>query len=169
MSHTVLVWLAALVLAAPPGSLGAQQTAGSPPAAGQRWVQPSPVERLLQRRDELALTADQVVRLQAVNRRMQEANRPLVQRLLELRSSEPVRSVQRTPEQHEAFEARVRQARPLMQQIRENNRSAMREVGAVLTDEQKAKFREHLRERREKRGGRDGKHPERRRGQNPGG
>jgi hypothetical protein len=148
MSRVILVWLAALLVALAPDSLPAQQARG--------MLQHSPVDRLIEQREAFALSAEQVARLQVIDRRMEEVNRPLVQRLLELRGGDPVRPEEMTPEQREAFRARVEQARPLMQQIRRNNHEAMREVGTVLNDEQKAKVREHLRQRREQRRGAEG-------------
>jgi hypothetical protein len=113
-----------------------------------------PVEKLIRNRVELQLTDEQVSRLEQVDARMRERNRPYVQRLIELRHGshfEPhARREEMTAEQRAEFDRRVAEVRPLLDRIHENNRAAMKEVGAVLNPEQKARLRVMLRESRER-------------------
>lgn len=55
------------------------------------------------------------------------------------------------PAEREEYQRRVERAKPLLREIRENNRAAMREVGEVLTSEQKERLREMLRTLHERR------------------
>ncbi|CAN5583819.1 hypothetical protein BH24GEM3_BH24GEM3_14500 [soil metagenome] len=145
-------YILALALLAAPAPLLAQ---GSPDAARQQprmiretMEQRSPLASLLRDREALGLTAAQVTRLEAIQQRMIERNRPLVQRLLEMRrslgESPRGRTQEMTPEQRQRWQRHVEQARPIMKQIHENNRQAMEEVGSVLTPAQRAQVRERI-------------------------
>jgi hypothetical protein len=107
------------------------------------------VEKLIRHRADLQLSTEQVARLQEIDARMRERNRPYVQKLLELRHGshfDPhVRREEMTPQQRAEFDRRVAEVRPLLERIRENNRAAMKEVGSVLTPEQKTRLRDLLR------------------------
>lgn len=108
----------------------------------------NPLEHLLQRREQLNLTAEQVARLEAVQRRVQEQNRPLMEQLRQLRGpagarpERGARGAELTPEQREALRRTREQARPIMERLRENNQAARREVEQVLTDAQKQQLRQ---------------------------
>lgn len=147
-------WLA-LALMAAPAPLAAQQTSqDTASAAPSHWSRGhGPVEKLLRHRADLNLSEAQVARLEEINRRMEERNRPLVRQLVEMRRQwgpEFRRSRHdMTPEQRAELSRRMEEARPLVEQIHENNRSAMREVGEVLNPEQKASVREMLRRSKE--------------------
>jgi Spy/CpxP family protein refolding chaperone len=122
-----------------------------------------PFGGLLERRAELGLTGEQVSRIEAIRNRVQAQNRPLLERLSAARRQaglpEPgvgARDAQRTPPTEAQREARrrFREAnRPLLDQIHDNARSAMREVHEVLTPQQ----REHLREAHRGQGQRHGR------------
>lgn len=142
------LWLAlALMLA--PAPLAAQQSQDTARAAPHHWARGhGAVEKLLRHRAELNLSAAQVARLEEINERMEEHNRPLVRQLVEMRrhwGPEFRRSRREmTPEQRAELSRRMEAARPLMEKIHENNRAAMREVGELLNTEQKAAVRKML-------------------------
>jgi Spy/CpxP family protein refolding chaperone len=148
----LMLALAVLGSAAP---LAAQRS--PPPAEAREAAGRGPVQMLLRHRERLGLTADQVARLQAVDRRMEERNRPAVARLLEMRrqirADFPGRPRELEPARREEYRRRLEAARPLLREIRENNRVAMREVGDVLTPAQKGQVREILRRGRRHEGG----------------
>lgn len=139
-----------LSLLATPQALPAQRP--SPPDAGEaRESREGPVDLLLRGRERLRLNDEQVARLQEIRARMEERNRPLVARLLQMRRE--IRAEFRgSPRKldrarREEYERRVEAARPLLREIRQNNRDAMREVGEVLTRGQKEQLRRMLRDR----------------------
>ena len=69
----------------------------------------------------------------------------------------PQRGQEPTPEQRQAFEAQMRAAEPLMKSIGDNWMTAMRQVGQILTEEQKAKIPAIVANERKLRGWRDGR------------
>ncbi len=146
-----LVMLALIFAPAPLVAQAAQAPSPRPPVVREALEQRSPLAAVLRQREVLRLTPEQVVRLEAINQRMIEQNRPLVRQLLEIRSAPGapprVPPQQMTPEQREEWRRRVERARPIMQQIRENNHRAMQEVREVLTPAQREQLRETLHER----------------------
>jgi hypothetical protein len=141
---------AVAVVAASAGAVNAQGAAehGRMPA-GQ--VRMDPLAQLLEKRVELGLTADQVRRLEAIHGRVQSRNQPIREQLQAARRQtglpEPrpgARGGERVRPTEEQREARRRfrdQARPLMDQLRDNTRAAMREAREVLTDQQRQQIR----------------------------
>lgn len=105
-------------------------------------IKPGPVHFLLRNRAELRLTAEQVVKLQEIDREMEEKNQPYVTQLVQMRRQLPphVHGREPTPEQRQAFKARMRAAEPLLKKIHENNAASMRQVGEVLSEEQKQRI-----------------------------
>lgn len=108
-----------------------------------------PIAALISLQKELGFTAGQTARLEAIDLEMETLNDPLVAELMEVR-----RDIRRlgkrenfTSDQRLLFEQYVDRAKPLMKSISENNRRAMHEVGVVLTDDQKARIGDLLRER----------------------
>jgi hypothetical protein len=145
ISRAVLL-LAPLLLAAP----GAAQTDATEPERGPLgpWAQQhGPLDRLVEARDRLGLTDEQVMRLRRIQMELRRRNEPLVQQLLEIRArTRPgVPPGDLSPEEQEALRAAIREARPLMQRIRANNRGAMARVARVLTPAQRHRLREELR------------------------
>jgi Spy/CpxP family protein refolding chaperone len=117
----------------------------SGPPQGVRRFDPrdtGPVALLLRNRAELRLTAEQVTRLQEIDVQVELKNRPFVTQLVEMRRQLPRLERGRDPtrEEREAFGAQMRAAEPLMKSIDENWKAAMRQVGQILTEEQKAKI-----------------------------
>jgi|SRR5690606_317169 len=141
-----------LALASAPAEVAAQ---GHREPGAAEHSRSGPVEMLLRDRTRLELSAAQVERLEAIERRMEERNRPLVTRLVQMRrdihSEFHGRDRELEPAEREEYQRRVERAKPLLREIRENNRAAMREVGEVLTSEQKERLREMLRTLHERR------------------
>lgn len=146
-----------LALLAAPAALPAQQHPSPPRGDGAKSAHEGPVEMLLRRSERLGLSEAQVARLEEIGRRMEETNRPLVARLLEMRRG--LRADFRhdpdemDPAERAEYRRRLEAARPLMREIRENNRAAMREVGEVLTPPQKDEVRRMLRDRHDEKKG----------------
>lgn len=130
----IRTWLLTIVLLL--GIVGSLPGQNRYPSRGN---DPGPVGTLLDMRSELGLSADQIARLEAIDQRMDELNQPFVTRMSEIRRK--IRALgprsNMTPEQREQFESHLEDARSVMRQIERNNRSAMHEVGRVLTKLQK--------------------------------
>jgi hypothetical protein len=145
----VILFLLGLVLAPLTGAAQQPSRSPGPPQGSQstrdrffRADDPGPVQFLLRNRAELRLTAEQVVKLQEIDRQMEESNQPYVAQLVQMRRqlSRPRRGQEPSPEQRQAFEAQMRAAEPLLKKIQENNMTSMRRVREVLSDDQKAKI-----------------------------
>lgn len=108
-----------------------------------------PVRALIEIRERLALTDDQVARLTALDADMNRRNEPYVSRLMEVRRSIRALGPRRnfSAEQRAQYDVYISEAKPLMKQIRDNNHAAMREVGGILTDVQKRQIADILRDR----------------------
>ncbi|NJD09045.1 MAG: hypothetical protein FIB01_00920 [Gemmatimonadetes bacterium] len=107
-----------------------------------------PIQLLLAQRDSVALTPAQVKQLQQLDSELQQQNAPLVQSMLELRRElQPLigmRPRDMTAAQREQFAKQAARARPIMQQVQENNRRAMERVSTLLTAAQKRWVRDRL-------------------------
>jgi hypothetical protein len=136
-----IVGIALVLLAATSVSLEAQD--------GRNDRDAGPIQELLEIRSRIGLTADQVTRLNEIDAAMQQQNEAPVAQLVQVRRS--IRALGRrrdfTPEQRAQYEALIDQARPLMKQIRANNHAAMRQVGEVLTQDQRSVLADILRDR----------------------
>ncbi|MEX2581935.1 MAG: Spy/CpxP family protein refolding chaperone [Gemmatimonadota bacterium] len=119
--------------------------------------EPGPITTLLRLQDELSLTSTQVQQLRNIDDRLDQLNRPLVSRMMSIRRR--IRALgprdDISAQDRALYESYVAEARPLMSQIQQNNRTAMGEVGALLTDAQKKTIDRLLKERaaRERSGG----------------
>jgi hypothetical protein len=129
--------------AAPAAPLRAQQVA------------PAPLEILLESREALGLTAEQVEGLRRLRARLSERNEPLVTRMLELRTrwQGEQRAAGRAAGGVELGRSASLQgireaAQPINQQIQANNRAAMQEVNRLLTGEQRQRLRAIVQARR---------------------
>lgn len=165
MRHRGL-WLAAVGLLAPV-AVAAQE----PAQRGEAVQAITPVTAILEHRAELGLTADQIARLEAVDRRLRERIAPVREQMREARGEMPRpgargergargQRVPRAPrpmspeqraaarERMDAARARMQEMRPELEELRESRREAMDEVREVLTEEQQGRLRELMRERR---------------------
>jgi len=131
-------------------------------AAGQQQAERggwhSPISRIVEHRAELGLTTEQVSRLQGIQQRLQQQNAPLME---QVRASgawrEGAAKADRGDRAPRADGARrgaragrqvPEEMRPVMNQIRDNNRAAHQEVRSVLSDQQQVRLRELAQQQR---------------------
>lgn len=157
----------ALLLVGAPMQLNAQKDghpghrSGAFSKAHQR-----PVQMLLQHRERLQLTPEQVTRLQEIDQQSVERNRPYVQRLVE-KHREVKATFRAQPgltreERHAIVRRSMEEIQPFAEKLRENDRLTMTEVRTVLTREQRSLLRRVIRNG-QKRDGKPGD-PDRSRG-----
>ncbi|MBV9772974.1 MAG: hypothetical protein JO040_03450 [Gemmatimonadetes bacterium] len=160
--------LLVLVLLALPLPLHAQQGRGRKP-------EHRPFALLLDHRQELGLSADQVARLQAIARRLEERNQPLREQLRRQReayfAARRAQIARLSPEARRDTLRRLQgergkphpipaEMRPIVEQMRAHTHDAMEDAETVLTSEQKerarALYRAHREELRRQKGERAG-------------
>lgn len=99
------------------------------------------VEKLIEHSEQLGLSGDQIVRLQAIQDSADAQNRPSWRGIMAIRRELKVRQAAEPEMSAEEKSALAKQSgaeiRRLYDQIQANEHSAMREVGKVLTPEQK--------------------------------
>lgn len=111
-------------------------------------------EHLLRHREQLALSDQQVRRLEEIRARLEQQNAPLRQRLVEAQAARRAELERMSAEERRAELARVRQAgaaarvpeslQPTVRQMRLNINEAMHQAQGVLTAEQRLRVREML-------------------------
>lgn len=142
--------VAALVTLVLPCAAGAQS-----PAPDEGFLPGSPLSLLIERREALQLTSDQLVQLKAIQEQVAVTNEPLVGRMMNLRArwQQERRTARRGG--NPPNEARIERLRDAAQrtrtQIQRNNRMAMQEVNRLLTPTQRARVRGIVEERRRQR------------------
>jgi hypothetical protein len=111
-----------------------------------------PLELLLEHRESLALTSDQLSRLATIRERLVRANEPLVNRMMTLRREwQQQRAAGRRAARADnaAQLERIRSAaEPVRARIQQNNRTAMQAVNRLLNREQRTRLRGLVDERR---------------------
>lgn len=106
---------------------GARAPAGPPPSlVTPSMLQPPPIYALLGHRDRLELTSEQIVRLDSIAVQLKEENDDLIDELEE--RSDLARN--------QAALIVGDEGRPILEEIRDNNRGAAEAVGRVLTSTQ---------------------------------
>jgi hypothetical protein len=103
-------------------------------------IEGDPLELLLGIADEMELTAEQVRRIREIQVGLEQRNRPLVNRLVEIQQSVQAQadsSGSGGGSRGRPSRAHLEMSRPPMRQIQANNLDAMEEVGELLTDRQK--------------------------------
>ena len=133
---------AALVLLAAP--LAAQGRGQGPGMPGMRGGGPGAMERnpaalVLDHRAELDLTDEQVSRLEVIRERVAGENGPRWEQLREAFGD--VAPQELSVEERQALRDRMRELRPLRQEIRATNRAAGQEIHEILTVEQSTALR----------------------------
>jgi hypothetical protein len=118
----------------------------------------SPLELLIERQSALALSADQLGRLEEIKSRLAAANEPLVARIMSLRNQwqrerRAAGRAGRAVDDQRIERIRTTAAR-VRTRIQNNNRTAMRSVNQLLTPEQRQRLREFVQERRQQNSGR---------------
>lgn len=118
----------------------------TPQAVGDTaQIQRSPLELLLEHRDTLELTPEQLAQLDLIRDRLRRQNEPLVGRMLTMRqqwqrerlAAQQGGAARETP-QLRRLRAR---AQPVHDRIQQNNRAAMQAVNRMLTPEQRQRLR----------------------------
>lgn len=126
--------LALALLLVPAAATAQQGAAPAQPAIG-------PIERLVQHKTDLALTPDQVQKLEAIRQRSAERERELVGKITEARGVPPGVPLRTrlTTEERQAFQARRQAAQPYMNQLRELHQQQIQEARGILTAQQNAR------------------------------
>ena len=113
---------------------------GGPPMGmmreGPAAMARTPVAVVLEHREQLELTADQVDALEALEARLEEENGPRWARLEEAFGGADPRTM--TAEERRAHRDRMQELAPVHQEIRTANRAAMEEARDLLTGVQRA-------------------------------
>ena len=176
MTRFTSLALAAGLLAVPLATGGAQTEArdttrarvhADGPRRAMAPMQVAPIQRLLEQRDRLSLTNEQVSRLTAIQSRLAEQNKPHLEALKAARSDttarqRPERRTERTPmtpeqrlerrqqmlDRQKAFLAAHPEVGRAQSAIAENHRKAQDEVKAVLTDEQEKMLEQRMERQR---------------------
>lgn len=145
-----ILFLISLLILAIPGPLRAQAGAAGDSVFS---VRNGPIRTLLEHRAQMGLTEEQVTRLRAIQESVESRNRPLVQRFLEIRqrwererpANFRVLPLARRRQIEQRFQNGIREeSRGLGEQIQTNNRQAMLEVRALLTNPQRQRLRRFL-------------------------
>jgi Spy/CpxP family protein refolding chaperone len=143
--------LAALAVVPAPLPVEAQTTQRDAVPRAASPAQAKPFGLMMQNREQLGLTDQQIARLEGIAQRLEQQNGPLLQRLRE--AGIPVRPERRdgvremTPEQRRELRERLEAHRPTLMQMRQNTHAAMEEARVVLTPEQQERMREIMRQR----------------------
>ena len=152
MRRATLLWVGLLLLSVT-RPVHAQTVGGEDPVPAGRN---GPIQLLLEHREEMALTADQVARLQEIQARVEERNRPLVQRFLEIRRrwerERPANWATLPPARRrqlqERFQSGIRaESRDLGARVQANHRAAMLRVRGLLSSAQRVRLRSLLDDR----------------------
>lgn len=151
------------LLSAAPIALQAQEPAPHPGGHGQHHGpmqagRMDPFARLLEKRQELGLTAQQVSQIEAIRTRLQAQNQPLMEQMQAARRQAglPERAADArggerprlTEEQRTAMRQMRDRMAPLHEQVRTNTRAAMEQVHGLLTEQQRTQVRQWHREQR---------------------
>jgi len=119
------------------------------------------IDRMLEKKAELGLTAEQEARIAQIRTDLRAKNRPLVEQIESKLGARPTPEQMKamTDEQREDFvTARMAEAKgdqelqPVYKQLRENRKAAWEQVKAVLNDEQKAKVEQWAKDKKKEMG-----------------
>lgn len=103
------------------------------------------VEKLFEHREQLGMSADQLARVQAIKDTADARKQPHWQQIMTIRRALKARHKEQPDMPRAEHEALAKesgeQVEALIEQIREIDHAAMREVGAVLTQQQKEMIR----------------------------
>ncbi|MCY1017905.1 hypothetical protein [Pyxidicoccus sp. MSG2] len=136
----------------------AQAQRGSGGGEMMRRRPPSSLQLLLENRETLALTPEQVGTVSGLQAALEEKNAPLIEKLEALRPPHPPPGAggranggppAGAPPDAATMEARRQQLEPLFQEVRANDDAAYAQAEAVLSDTQKTRARELITQARE--------------------
>ena len=150
--------LVALAMVAAPLSAAMAQTPDAPALRMRGGPAGDGIGLLLEQREELALTADQVTRLESIQAELSRTNAPLLAQLGDVAGPRPggrggagrTGPLNERPDsaQMESMRERRAELEPVMRELRENTQVAMQEALAVLTPEQREEVRSLIEPRR---------------------
>lgn len=148
MKQAIVALAAVALLSGPAVAQGAGQ--GGRGQAQAEWDGPgsmarNPVAVLLERREALGLTAEQVTKMEAIQARVERENAPRIEQLRAVMGDRNPRDL--TADERLQLRERRQALAPVRDEIRETNRTAMTEVRGMLTAEQQAMMRETMRRR----------------------
>ncbi len=145
MRKTLGMMMVGLLVAGPVvGQVGPPRGQGWAPGAGPWLDGPrNPITAMLSHREALRLTDEQVTQLEAIEARLEEEARPLMEELDELRGDAPIRArdgsyLDMSESEREALRERVVEVRELAFEVRALNRAAGVQAHAVLEPGQRA-------------------------------
>lgn len=144
------LWLAFALLLSLPETATAQRSRGE----SSRGLNGA-VEKLMEHQDRLGMTSDQLARVERIKAEADTRKQPLWQQIISVRREVKERC-EAEPDMPEAekttmLERSEERIEVLLDQIRAIDHSAMRDVGAVLTPQQKEMIREMVsKDRRDK-------------------
>ncbi|PTL80364.1 hypothetical protein DAT35_30575 [Vitiosangium sp. GDMCC 1.1324] len=111
---------------------------------------------LLKNQQALALTAEQVAQVEALQAALEQKDAPLVEKLEALRPPHPpgpppsgTERMNGPPPDSEAMRERMQQVQPIVTELRANDDAAYQEAEKLLSDTQKARARELITQERE--------------------
>jgi colicin import membrane protein len=160
-----MIPIIALAVVAAPAALEAQTPRGERPAArgpgpfglfGPQAGAANPAARVLQQREALGLTAEQVRQLEQLQAQITQRNEPLLRQLQAARpeAGQPqARMQQMTPEQREQMRARMQERQAQITADQRAEMQARREQMRTATPEERTRLRaemqEHMTQRRQ--------------------
>lgn len=133
--RTQTIVLALALLLVPAVAAAQQKTANQVPHAG-------PIQGLLQHRTDLALTGDQVQKLEAIQQKNAARERELVAKITAVRGvppGTPIRSHAGTVVERQAHRQAMQAVRPQMDELRSLHQVQIQEARAILTADQNAR------------------------------
>lgn len=145
--NVMVLGLAALAAAAAPAGIQAQTPRGQEMRAGLS------IERIIEQRDQLGLTDQQVTELRRIAAELEQKNAPLLAQLRESRVEMRADGPQRTEAERDSMLDRMRRMSP-------EQRDSMRARMRPLTPEQRDSLRAEMRSRMQERGDRPDLSPE---------
>ncbi len=117
---------------------------------------PSSLELLLMHQQELALTAEQVAQVEALQAALEQKSAPLHEQLHAMRPPRPsgpppseTERMNRPPADSEAMRERMLKAEPLLNELRANDAAAYQEAAKLLSAAQQARAEELIAQERE--------------------
>lgn len=109
----------------------------------------SPVAFVIDHKADLQLSDDQVAKLQDIEKKVEDKNKPLVEKMRQAWGGGERPDFQSmSDEDRQALREKIR---PITQEIRDNDDAARQEANGVLTSEQKSKVEELMQQMRQQR------------------
>lgn len=104
--------------------------------------------------EQLGLTADQRVKINAIREQAEQQNAPLREQVQQVLGGKSFRDL--TPEERKSFSSKLE---PIRKQMKENRHKAHEQISAILTPDQREKLKHQMEERRSRRGDHEGEGP----------